>query len=164
MLLTFGVSQLSDGCLEITNLQDQMSAQVTTSLLLPVAHACPSPRRSPPPLSVIRLTAAGEAERVQSHLLFYRQLAFSPRDLIISRAVKGIVHEPLSRTTIHTRTNTHALKLDAFRQKNLAISFLWWKLAQLYIHKDKQSHVEDGAENICKKKNKKKNQLNIRGL
>lgn len=43
----------------------------------------------------------GETERVQSHLLFYRQPAFSPRDLIITRSVERIAHDAHSHTMIH---------------------------------------------------------------
>lgn len=54
---------------------------------------------------VTALSASGErreTERVQSHLLFYRQPALSPGDLIITWPVERIAHEALSHTMKHT--------------------------------------------------------------
>lgn len=73
-------------------------------------HACPraepsSPVSHSPSCWVAALSASGEKgepERVQSHLLFYRQPAFSPRDLIITQPVERITHEALSHTMIDT--------------------------------------------------------------
>lgn len=66
----------------------------------------------PPPCWVTAPSASGErgeTERVQSHLLFYRQPAFSPRDLIITRSVERVAHDELSHTMIlYMQTRRHA--------------------------------------------------------
>lgn len=110
-LLTFGMFQ--QFCVESTELWVQVSAQVTafpfphSSSPIPCStHAPSSPVSHPPSRWVTALSASGErgeTERVQSHLLFYRQPAFSPRDLIITRPAERIAHEALSHTMIRTR-------------------------------------------------------------
>lgn len=62
---------------------------------------------------------------------------------------ESFMNHSVARRYTHTHTRS---KIGCFQTKNLGISFLWWNLAQLYIHKDKQSQMKDGAEKICKKK------------
>lgn len=121
--------------LEGTRLCDQASAQVTVSRFLTAVHrspalhggaARPSVNQPPPPTPflppcwVTALTASrgrGETERVRSHLLFYRQPAFGPRDLIITRPVEWIAHEALS----HTITQKHCTLWDKKKRRRMLL-------------------------------------------
>lgn len=89
---------------------DRVSGQVTSSPLLTAPRAPASPTHLSAPLPLPFLHAkrrlcqlvggwlggggggAAAQERVRSHLLFYRQPAFSPRDLIITHPVGRIAH------------------------------------------------------------------------
>ena len=94
------------------------------------AQAPSSPASHPPSRWVTALSASGErgeTERVQPHLLFYRQPAFSPRDLIITRPVERIAHEALSLTTIQTRKQDDMLmeKMQAYVAHARSIRACW---------------------------------------
>lgn len=79
-----------------------------------------SPGRHPPSWWVTALSAIGEnveTERVQSHLLFYRLPAFSPRDLIIPWPVERILHKALSHAAIQHINKTACFQTKKQQQK-----------------------------------------------
>jgi len=126
--------------------------QATGSNVSPGDCLPSSPRSSP--ISCLTLKSAspvshasssvGETEWVQSHLLFYRQSAFSPRDLIISRPVERIVHEILSHTVKHIHKKTACFQTEM--QTHLA--YVW---DTLQIHTEtKGLHQKRSFTKACK--------------